>query len=222
MEDDSDLMSVDMQTEELNSEMGPEDELVKYIIDNYIRFEGISRVIKISRDDALQLGLSAETYDKMCESIESGNKMNQKIIEEAINNPEIKYLVFIDANRDSVVFTYGDVPPMSIAVETNDIPMMKNPGETTNMPNGTLTTALGETSSASFWAPWSMQGIKCEVFGEPMWSSHTVKTDVFGGQLYGSRNGNGTFTVGIAASNTKGKLTYYSNANYGKCVWNGY
>lgn len=220
--DDEIGVEVEVQNPELEIS-GTVQSIIHDIAEDYIVYEGYRRSLTISKENAIKLGATAEAYDELCESIAWVNQQIEKTIEKAKNDPNIKFLICQDAQIDSIIYSFGDIPASELWNESNNnnIPILKSPSETNKMPSGYMTASPGVKGSDSFFAPLAMSKVHCNVNGIGLFPYHIVETNVFGGILSASRNGSGELDVRIAACNTSGSIYYTTNCQPGSCSWKG-
>lgn len=190
-------------------------EVYEIIKAGYIDFIDNQYGIRISVEEASELGYSIEGYNYLENQLMIANEQILQDIEKWENDPEVKEWHIIDC-------TYGNVDDMDSTLELISIKTRQE--QTVTMPGGTISATLGTPGECSTFAPNGMKGVSGDCYAHvALGAVSKVVTNFFGGIHSASRVGNGKLSVPIAASNTYGRIQFItSDSNGGIFSWNGY
>ena len=196
----------DIQTRNMDYE-----EFVHPLIEgHYVDFVNNQYEVTISKDEAIEIGISADSYDEFLELVSKTNNLIQETIEECVETSDTVI----------VVSNLYDTPNSYV-----NLPIAKTRAEPTNtMPSGTIQTNGQEEGMNPMTLPREMKFVICDCYARAAPAAgHVVTTKVFGGTKVGTGIGQHTgIKVGVSASGTVGGIYYKTtDSNGGICAWMG-
>ena len=185
-------------------------ESIHPLIDNhYVSYIGDQYVITISKEEALEIGVSREEYEQLDSALTEGNRFLKTIIEDCKRSSK---------SVTTKSFQYEDIVMGDFIIKTRSEPA----GD--QLPNGTLESFGQETVSVGLDLPITMKSVICNCYSRAaLFPLQIVTTKSFGDTQVGSKVGQSvTIQVNFSANNTVGGITYCtSDSNGGLCAWKG-
>lgn len=190
--------------------MGYEEFIHPLIEGHYVDFVNNQYEVTISKDEAIEIGISADNYDEFLELVFKTNNLIQETIDKCVETSDTVI----------VVSNLYDNPKNYV-----NLPIAKTRAEPTNtMPFGTIQTNGQEEGMNPMTLPHSMRFVICDCYARAaLAAGHVVTTKVFGGTMVGTGMGQHTgIKVGVSASGTVGGIYYKTtDSNGGICAWMG-
>lgn len=192
---------------------GIEREIHPLIKGHYVDFVNNQHVITITKEEAKAVGIQEDCYDELANAFVEGNRMLKELVDSCLNA------------GDSVCVESGIY---DFEREVNFIDRTKMRREVTApivQPSGTISTNGQETGSYGFSKiPWYTTSVVCNCYSRTaFWPTQIVSTNSLGVVRFKLDYGQSVnITVGFAASNTAGSISYKtSDSNGGICAWQG-
>lgn len=188
------------------------DEKHPLIEGHYVEFVDNQYVITISEEDAVERGISKESYQEFHHAVEEANRLLDDVIDDCLSR----------GNEVVVETSLYDGCEMN-----NSIPRVKSrsEGENENFPKGTIKTNGQEYGSAGIeLLPYNMKYVNCNCYSyaAPL-PSQVVIAESFG--ISNVKSGIGqsiTLKVGFSVTNVPGGIRYKTtDSNGGICAWVG-
>ena len=176
---------------------------------HYVEFVNNKYVITISEEEALERGISRESYQEFYSSVIEANQMLEEVINDCLSRGN-KVIVESALYEDNC---------------NNYISRVKSRSETNNFPRGTITTNGQEYGLANIEKiPYNMVYVDCDCYSNAApYPSQMVVAESFGNSNVKSAFGKHVrIKVAFPASNVPGGIKYKTMDSYGGiCAWVG-
>ena len=187
-----------------------ENERIHPLIDNqYVAYVDDQYVITISKEEALEIGITCEQYEQLDSALREGNKLLKSVIEEC--------------QQSSKKVTTRTLQYDDVMINTRTLKTRTESGAT-GLPSGVLETMGQEAASTGLDLPIEMRSVVCNCYARAaLLPMHVVTTSSFGDTQIGSKLGYSVnIQVNFSANNTVGGITYRTtDSNGGICAWQG-
>lgn len=179
---------------------------------HYVEFINNQYVINITKEEAVERGISEESYDELFNSITVGNRLLTAIIDSCKNTGKkvvVSTCIYDDNNE---------------AVSKYSISRIKTRNEAMKIPSGRITTTGQEYGKYGFFVPSYIKSINFDCYSKaallPMqiviaetWDIQDIKSGI--GQHV-------TMNARFSVTNVNGGVQYAtSDSNGGTCAWVG-
>lgn len=200
-----------------NSLEKQKEEALLFIKNKLIVTDDNQYFITISKEKALEYGISNEVYDIVSRDLIKANELINSII----SKEKTKSL-----NGDTIIIedcTYDEIEDNFPVIKTNSEGDSSQPGAGIGLPSGLIKTYGVGFEYNSCYAPSRMSGVYTHCYANVvLMPGHIVTTTTLGSTILKKRAGNGYLTVGLSASNTSCSLDFYTTDSYGgQCAWRG-
>lgn len=190
-----------------------EDETHPLIEGHYVDFINNQYVINITKEEAVERGISEESYNELLYSITAGNRILMSIIDSCKNV----------GKQFTVSTTLYDENNSNINKQS--IPRIKIPSESTTLPNGRITTNGQEEGRSTFAKlPINMVYVNCNCYSNaaPFPTQIVVANSWDIPDIKSGIGKNLTLKAKFTVTNVPGEIRYStSDSNGGTCAWQG-
>lgn len=198
-------------------------EALLFIENKLIVMEDNQYSITISKEEALEYGISNDVYEIVLKEVVKANELINSIIKEAktksLNGDAI---IVEDCTYDEIEIV-GDFPVVKTNSEGETGNIGGGIGTGTNLPSGLIKTSGVGFEYNSCYAPSRMSSEYAHCYSNvaPL-PAHVVTTTTLGSTVTKSRMGSGYLTVDLSASNTSCSVGFSTTDSFGgQCAWKG-